>query len=101
MGAEQRLSRLRTGLEALQRLRQRAEPGAQQMMHDSAAQRSDTEMYRTGIQRADAELEGQLTAIRAAADSGEITVRQAADKRIAAMEHHLTECRRLRERYVS
>lgn len=71
------------------------------MVQESAPPRTDTEMYRMGIQRADAELEGQITAIRAAADAGEITVRQAADKRIAAMEYHLTECRRLRERYVS
>ena len=58
-------------------------------------------MYRLGIQRADAQLEGQLAAIRAAEDAHHITVREAADKRIVAMEHHLAECRRLRETYLS
>jgi hypothetical protein len=58
-------------------------------------------MYRLGIQRADAQLEGQLAAIRAAEDADHITVREAADKRIVAMEHHLAECRRLRETYLS
>jgi len=58
-------------------------------------------MYRLGIQRADTELEGQLTAIRAAEDAGHITVREAADKRIVAMENHLAECRRLRAAYLS
>jgi hypothetical protein len=58
-------------------------------------------MYRAGIRRADAELEGQLAAIRTAEDAGHITVRDAADKRIVAMEHHLAECRRLRETYLS
>jgi hypothetical protein len=58
-------------------------------------------MYRLGIQRADAELEGQLTAIRAAEDARRISVREAADKRIVAMENHLAECRRLREAYLS
>jgi len=58
-------------------------------------------MYRIGIQRADAELEGQLAAIRRAEDAGRITVRDAADKRIVAMEGHLAECRRLRETYLS
>ena len=62
---------------------------------------SDTEMYRAGIRRADAELEGQLAAIRTAEDAGHITVRDAADKRIVAMEHHLAECRRLRGTYLS
>jgi hypothetical protein len=57
-------------------------------------------MYRLGIQRADAELEGQLAAIRAAEDTGHITVREAADKRIVAMENHLAECRRLRRAYL-
>jgi hypothetical protein len=58
-------------------------------------------MYRLGIQRADAELEGQLAAIRAAEDAGRVSVREAADKRIIAMESHLAECRRLRETYLS
>ena len=58
-------------------------------------------MYRLGIQRADAQLEGQLAAIRAAEDARHISVRDAADKRIVAMEHHLAECRRLRETYLS
>jgi hypothetical protein len=58
-------------------------------------------MYRLGIQRADAELEGQLVAIRAAEDARRISVREAADKRILAMENHLAECRRLREAYLS
>lgn len=58
-------------------------------------------MYRLGIQRADAQLEGELAAIRGEEDARRITVREAADKRIAAMEHHLAECRRLRETYLS
>lgn len=58
-------------------------------------------MYRLGIRRADTELEAQLAAIRAAEDSGSITVREAADKRIFAMENHLAECRRLRQTYLS
>ena len=58
-------------------------------------------MYRIGIQRADTQLEGQLGAIRVAEDAGHISVREAADKRIVAMEHHLAECRRLREQYLS
>jgi hypothetical protein len=58
-------------------------------------------MYRLGIQRADAELEGQLAAIRAAEDARRISVREAADKRIVSMENHLAECRRLREAYLS
>ena len=70
-------------------------------MGEASAPKSDTEMYRLGIHRADAELEGQLAAIRAAEDVGRITVREAADKRIVAMEHHLAECRRLREAYLS
>lgn len=69
-------------------------------MGDSDAPKSDTELYRLGIQRADAELEGQLTAIRAAEDVRHISVREAADKRIVVMENHLEECRRLRETYL-
>jgi hypothetical protein len=61
----------------------------------------DADMYRVGIQRAEAELQGQLSAIRAAEDVGHISVREAADKRILAMEHHLAECRRLRQSYLS
>ena len=53
-----------------------------------------------GIERADAELEAQLAAIRAAEDAGSISVREAADRRILTMEHHLAECRRLRETYL-
>lgn len=68
---------------------------------EAVAPRSDSDMYRLGIRHADAELEGQLAAIRAAEDSGQITVREAADKRIFAMENHLAECRRLRHTYLS
>lgn len=70
-------------------------------MGEAVAPASDSELYRIGIQRADAELEGQLSAIRAAEDAGRISVLEAADKRIVAMEHHLAECRRLRETYLS
>jgi len=37
--------------------------------------------------------------IRRRQDAGEITVRQAADERIAAMEEHLAAIRQLRERH--
>ncbi|MBO0832629.1 MAG: hypothetical protein J2P28_02925 [Actinobacteria bacterium] len=83
----------------LQQGRTHADPSGPLAMHD--APRTDTEMYRFGLQRADAELQDQLTAIRAAEDGGDISVREAADKRIGAMEAHLKECRRLRQRYLS
>jgi hypothetical protein len=56
--------------------------------------------YYDAIGREDARLEQKITDIRAREDAGTITVRQAADERIAAMEEHLAACRFLRRRHL-
>jgi hypothetical protein len=48
----------------------------------------------------DRRLAERLAAIRSREDAGELTTRQAADERIAAMEQHLEAVRKLRERYL-
>lgn len=47
-----------------------------------------------------AKLDGALADIRAAQDSGEFTVREAADARVAALELHLAALRKLRQDYL-
>ena len=42
-------------------------------------------------------LDQQLASIRGRQDDGALTIRQAADERIAALEQHLAELRKLRE----
>jgi hypothetical protein len=70
-------------------------------VEDSAIPDSDVDLYRLGVQRADRDLDEQLAAIRAAEDAGRISVREAADNRILAMEVHLTELQRLRRDYLT
>jgi hypothetical protein len=48
----------------------------------------------------DDRLDAILRSIREREDSGEITTREAADRRIAALENHLAACRALRVRYL-
>ncbi|HSR82860.1 MAG TPA: hypothetical protein VLM11_01625 [Streptosporangiaceae bacterium] len=47
----------------------------------------------------DAMLDERLAAIRRQQDQGTITIRQAADLRVAALEHHLEAVRALRAEY--
>ena len=44
-------------------------------------------------------LDGRLASIRAQYEAGSITVREAADLRVAALEHHLEAVRALRREY--
>jgi len=48
----------------------------------------------------DKRLTDRLAAIRSREDAGTITVREAADERIAVMEQHLAAVRELRERHL-
>jgi hypothetical protein len=45
-------------------------------------------------------LDAALTGIRASQDSGELSVRQAADARVAVLEEHLNRLRLLRDEYL-
>jgi hypothetical protein len=56
--------------------------------------------YHIEAEAEDKRLTDRLAAIRSREDAGKITTRQAADERIAAMEHHLEALRQLRERYL-
>jgi len=55
--------------------------------------------YAVAAEREDQRLIERIAYIRRRQDAGEITVRQAADERIAAMEEHLAAIRQLRERH--
>jgi hypothetical protein len=56
--------------------------------------------YYIEIGAEDARLDTILRSIREREDSSEITVREAADQRIAALKRHLAACRALRVRYL-
>lgn len=56
----------------------------------------DHSAYYQAVGEEDERLQAQLDEIRAAQDVGELTVRQAADRRIDALEAHLESLRRLR-----
>jgi hypothetical protein len=45
-------------------------------------------------------LDGALADIRSSQDSGELTVREAADNRVDVLEMHLARLRRLRDEYL-
>ena len=44
-------------------------------------------------------LDARLAEIRRRTDAGEITIREAADERVAALEHHIETIRNLRAEY--
>ena len=59
------------------------------------------ETYSQAIAREAAILDRRIADIRRRQDDGELTVRQAADERITAMENHLAALRRLSEIHLS
>jgi hypothetical protein len=59
----------------------------------------DLGSYFNAVRQEDATLQVKLAEIRTREDAGEVTVRQAADIRIAAMEQHLAELRELRAQF--
>ena len=58
-----------------------------------------SERYADEATKADAQLDARLAEIRRQSDDGTITVRKAADLRVAALERHLAEIRALRVKY--
>jgi hypothetical protein len=56
--------------------------------------------YMEAIDREDAKLERTMGSIRALTDAGELTIREAALQRVAALESHLAGCQRLRRFYL-
>ncbi len=57
--------------------------------------------YRELAAAEDERLDGALADIRTGQDSGELTVRQAADARVAVLEEHLNRLRLLRDEYLA
>jgi hypothetical protein len=55
--------------------------------------------YREALERENRALDEALADIRQRQDSGQITVRQAADERVEVLERHLASVRLLREMY--
>ncbi len=63
-------------------------------------ERRSRSTYYIEAEAEDKRLADRIAAIRSREDAGTITTRQAADERIAAMEHHLEALRKLRERHL-
>jgi len=58
-------------------------------------------VYNQLVTEAGDRLDGALADIRASQDSGELSVRDAADARVAILEEHLNRLRLLRDEYLS
>jgi hypothetical protein len=63
-------------------------------------QRNNGSAYTEAAAAEDARLDAELRSIRRREDAAELTVREAADHRIAAMEAHLGRLRELREKHL-
>jgi len=61
---------------------------------------SDHSAYYHAVTAEDERLCATLAAIRADQDAGHLTVREAADNRIAVLETHLDRCQELRRKYL-
>ena len=60
----------------------------------------ERDRYWSAVEIADNQLATQIAEIRRREDLGQLTVREAADARIQAMEQHLAVTRELRVRYL-
>jgi hypothetical protein len=60
----------------------------------------DHSRYYAEVEAADKKLQDRLACLRMLEESGDLTVREAADDRIRAMTSHLAACQELREKYL-